>query len=180
MRRQPNKSEQACKQFKEWHNEGAHQHAMAINVSSHQLKAPHFTERLKSILEEISLPASFVHLEVTENSAIIEDPICVATLHQLAALGTRLLLDDFGTGYSCLSYLQDLPFHILKIDKSFMPADNTIASTIIAMGHEMNMPIVAEGIEAMPCYANLKALNCQYGQVFLFQKPVPAHQFDTS
>ncbi|MBT3136922.1 EAL domain-containing protein [Alteromonas sp. ALT199] len=172
--------EQACKQCKEWHNEGAHQHAMAINVSSHQLKDPHFTERLKSILEEISLPASFVHLEVTENSAITEDPACVATLHQLAALGTRLLLDDFGTGYSCLSYLKDLPFHILKIDKSFMPADNTIASTIIAMGHEMNMPIVAEGIEAMPCYAHLKALNCQYGQGFLFQKPVPAHQFDTS
>jgi EAL domain-containing protein (putative c-di-GMP-specific phosphodiesterase class I) len=167
-------------QCKKWHNEGAPHHAMAINVSSHQLKDPHFTRRLASILTELSLPASFIHLEVTENSAITEDQASVATLHHLAGLGTKLLLDDFGTGYSCLSYLKDLPFHILKIDKSFMPADNTIASTIIAMGHEMNMPIVAEGIEAMPCYAHLKALNCQYGQGFLFQKPVPPHQFDTS
>lgn len=172
--------EQACMQCKKWHNEGAPHHAMAINVSSHQLKDPHFTRRLASILTELSLPASFIHLEVTENSAITEDQASVATLHQLAGLGTKLLLDDFGTGYSCLSYLKDLPFHILKIDKSFMPADNTIASTIIAMGHEMNMPIVAEGIETMPCYAHLKALNCQYGQGFLFQKPVPPHQFDTS
>jgi diguanylate cyclase (GGDEF)-like protein len=172
--------EQACKQCKKWHSEGARHHAMAINVSSQQLKDPNFTRRLADILTKLSLPASFIHLEVTENSAITEDQVCVATLHQLARLGTKLLIDDFGTGYSCLSYLKDLPFHILKIDKSFMPADNSIASTIIAMGHEMNMPIVAEGIETMPCYAHLKALNCQYGQGYLFQKPVPAQQFDTS
>lgn len=170
--------EAACEQCKAWHDAGASQHVMAINVSSLQLKDPHFTQRLASTLSRLSLSAKYVHLEVTENSAITEDKASVATLHQLSELGIKLLLDDFGTGYSCLSYLKNLPFHVLKIDKSFMPANNTIASTIIAMGHEMNMKIVAEGIETMACYALLKKLECQYGQGYLFQKPVPASEFD--
>ena len=172
--------QQACEQCKAWHDAGALDHVMAINVSSLQLKDPQFTQRLASIISRLSLSAKYIHLEVTENSAITEDKACVATLHQLSALGITLLLDDFGTGYSCLSYLKDLPFNILKIDKSFMPANNTIASTIIAMGHEMNMRIVAEGIETMECYILLKQLKCQYGQGFLFQKPVPAHEFDVT
>ena len=170
--------QQACEQCKAWHNAGASHHVMAINVSSLQLKDPHFTKRLADILSQLSLLAKYIHLEVTENSAITEDKASVATLHQLSALGVKLLLDDFGTGYSCLSYLKNLPFNVLKIDKSFMPANNTIASTIIAMGHEMNMQIVAEGIETMSCYALLRQLKCQFGQGYLFQKPVPASEFD--
>jgi len=170
--------EQACLQCKIWHDAGAVNHAMAINVSSHQLKDKLFATRLADILTRLSLPANCIHIEITENIAITEDKVCVATLHQLSELGTRLLLDDFGTGYSCLSYLKDLPFDVLKIDKSFMPANNTIASTIIAMGHELNMEIIAEGIETDGCYQFLKNLNCHYGQGYLFQKPVPPSEFD--
>jgi len=171
--------QQACQQCKIWHDAGATHHAMAINVSSHQLKDPQFSKRLSDILTRLSLPAALIHIEITENSIITEDKKSVATLHELSELGTRLLLDDFGTGYSCLSYLKDLPFDVLKIDKSFMPANNTIASTIIAMGHELNMEIIAEGIETEMCYKFLKNLKCQYGQGYLFQKPVPASEFDT-
>ncbi|WP_372737103.1 putative bifunctional diguanylate cyclase/phosphodiesterase [Neptunomonas sp.] len=170
--------QQACQQCKIWREAGAVNHAMAINVSSYQLKDPKFSKRLSDILTALSLPAECIHIEITENIAITEDPVCVATLHELAELGTRLLLDDFGTGYSCLSYLKDLPFNVLKIDRSFMPANNTIASTIIAMGHELNMEIIAEGIETKSCYEFLKNLNCQYGQGSLFQKPVPPSEFD--
>ena len=170
--------EQACLQCKVWHDAGAINHAMAINVSSQQLKDPLFSKRLSDILTRLSLPASSIHIEITENSVITEDQNSVTTLHELAELGTKLLLDDFGTGYSCLSYLKDLPFDVLKIDKSFMPANNTIASTIIAMGHELNMEIIAEGIETEMCYEFLNNLKCQYGQGYLFQKPVPASEFD--
>jgi EAL domain-containing protein (putative c-di-GMP-specific phosphodiesterase class I) len=151
---------------------------MAINVSSHQLKDQHFAQRLADILASLSLPAECIHIEVTENIAIMEEQACVASLYRLSELGVQLLLDDFGTGYSCLSYLKNLPFDVLKIDKSFMPANNTIASTIIAMGHELDMEVVAEGIETDMCYAMLQKLNCQYGQGYLFQKPVPASEFD--
>ncbi|MDX2421578.1 MAG: EAL domain-containing protein, partial [Amphritea sp.] len=170
--------QQACRQCRIWHDAGAINHAMAINVSSHQLKDPLFTKRLADLLTRFSLPADCIHIEITENSVISEDQYSVATLHELDELGTRLLLDDFGTGYSCLSYLKDLPFDVLKIDKSFMPANTTIASTIIAMGHELNMEIIAEGIETKSCYEYLKNLNCQYGQGYLFQKPVPPSEFD--
>ncbi|MDO6566928.1 EAL domain-containing protein [Alteromonas sp. 1_MG-2023] len=170
--------QQACKQCKAWHDEGATHHAMAINVSSHQLKDPSFAQRLEDILVSMALPAHCIHIEVTENIAIMDEQACVASLHKLSELGVQLLLDDFGTGYSCLSYLKNLPFDVLKIDKSFMPANNTIATTIIAMGHELDMEVVAEGIETNMCYALLKKLNCQYGQGYLFQKPVPATEFD--
>jgi diguanylate cyclase (GGDEF)-like protein len=170
--------ENACKQCKIWHQAGAINHTMAINVSSHQLKDPHFSRRLADILSRYSLPPECIHIEITENIAITEDQVCVATLHELSELGALLLLDDFGTGYSCLSYLKDLPFDILKIDKSFMPANNTIAATIIAMGHELNMEIIAEGIETKMCHKYLNDLKCQYGQGYLFQRPVPASEFD--
>ncbi|WP_417225522.1 putative bifunctional diguanylate cyclase/phosphodiesterase [Amphritea sp.] len=170
--------QQACLQCRIWHDAGATNHAMAINVSSHQLKDPLFTKRLADLLTRYSLPAECIHIEITENSVISEDQYSVATLHELDELGTRLLLDDFGTGYSCLSYLKDLPFDVLKIDKSFMPAHTTIASTIIAMGHELNMEVIAEGIETRGCYEYLKNLNCQYGQGYLFQRPVPPDEFD--
>ncbi|MEP1444909.1 MAG: EAL domain-containing protein [Paraglaciecola sp.] len=170
--------ERACQQCKEWHDAGAVNHVMAINVSSHQLKAPLFTTRLAEILTKLSLLPTSIHIEITENFAVTEDERCVSTLHELAKLGTKLLLDDFGTGYSCLSYLKNLPFDVLKIDKSFMPANNTIASTIIAMGHELNMEVIAEGIETQDCYDFLNNLKCQYGQGYLFQKPVPPSEFD--
>jgi diguanylate cyclase (GGDEF)-like protein len=170
--------QQACRQCKIWHDAGAVNHVMAINVSSLQLKDKQLPILLADILTRLSLPAEYIHIEITENIDITEDPTCVATLHELSKLGTRLLLDDFGTGYSCLSYLKDLPFDVLKIDKSFMPANNTIASTIIAMGHELDMEIIAEGIETHECYEFLKNLKCQYGQGYLFQKPVPASEFD--
>ncbi|MDU0356195.1 EAL domain-containing protein [Paraglaciecola aquimarina] len=170
--------QQACQQCKNWHDAGATNHVMAINVSSQQLRTCDFSNKLADILQQLSLPAGCIHIEITENIAITEDPRSVATLHELSKLGVKLLLDDFGTGYSCLSYLKDLPFDILKIDRSFMPANNTITSTIIAMGHELNMEIIAEGIESDLCQTFLNNLDCQYGQGYLFQKPVPADEFD--
>ncbi|MEG3768549.1 putative bifunctional diguanylate cyclase/phosphodiesterase [Alteromonas sp. 14N.309.X.WAT.G.H12] len=170
--------QQACAQCKIWREAGAVNHTMAVNVSSRQIKDASFAKRLSNMLDEYALPASSIHIEITENIAITEDKVCVANLHELSELGALLLLDDFGTGYSCLSYLKNLPFDILKIDKSFMPANNTIASTIIAMGHALNMDVIAEGIETNLCRTFLHNLDCQYGQGYLFQKPVPANEFD--
>ncbi|MCF2948528.1 EAL domain-containing protein [Paraglaciecola aquimarina] len=170
--------QKACEQCKTWHSAGTMKHIMAINVSSFQLKAPFFAKGLSDILTSLSLPAECIHIEITENIAITEDKMSVSALYEISDLGIKLLLDDFGTGYSCLSYLKNLPFDILKIDRSFMPANNTIASTIIAMGHELKMEIIAEGIETLDCYRFLNKLNCQYGQGYLFQKPVPPSKFD--
>ncbi|WP_413691933.1 putative bifunctional diguanylate cyclase/phosphodiesterase [Psychromonas sp. KJ10-2] len=168
----------ACKQNKQWRDSGAKDLKIAVNVSPYQLYNPHFAHSVQDVISEFEIPRHCLELEITESMIITENEHFLKTLNELSEMGVRLLMDDFGTGYSCLSNLRHLPFDVLKIDKSFITDYDTIASTIIAMGKQLDMKIVAEGIETKKTLDILRAQKCDFAQGYLFQGPSPAKDID--
>jgi diguanylate cyclase (GGDEF)-like protein len=165
---------------------------VAVNVSSHQL-TPQLPVIVREALAESGMPPGALVIEMTESVLIERTEEAVEVLRQLKALGTRIAIDDFGTGYSSLSYLARFPVDILKIDKSFVEqltarADDEpgsgsdsaeLARTIVHLGRSLRLGTVAEGIETREQYAALVAMACDYGQGFLFSRPLPAEGIDT-
>ncbi|ACB51227.1 hypothetical protein cce_1877 [Crocosphaera subtropica ATCC 51142] len=172
--------ETACHQMKQWLTLGSNCQfsKVSINISSYQCLQKNLTQKIRKILSTTGLNPSNITLEITE-TALIQDPdSAIVILNQLKDLGIILSLDDFGTGYSSLSYLHYFPVDTLKIDRSFISnlSKNKegleIVKTIINLGRNLNMDIVAEGIETDEQLKLLKQLNCQYGQGYLFSKPL--------
>ena len=156
---------------------------MHVNVSAHQLKQASFVDDVRSLLQEIDLPACVLDLEMTE-SALLEDARrAEQLLIELKRLGIRIALDDFGTGFSSLSYLKRLPIDTIKIDKSFLddipfgPRDCALVETILTLGHELGSSIVAEGIEQAQQRDWLVARGCRYLQGYLFSRPIRRDAF---
>ncbi|MDN2664798.1 putative bifunctional diguanylate cyclase/phosphodiesterase [Psychromonas sp. 14N.309.X.WAT.B.A12] len=168
----------ACKQNKIWRDSGAKNVNMAVNVSPYQLFDPNFSQLVQNVITEFEIPYHCLDLEITESMIITENEHFLKTLNELSEMGVRLLMDDFGTGYSCLSNLRNLPFDILKIDKSFVTNYDTIASTIIAMGKQLDMKIVAEGVETSKSLEILRRQQCDFAQGYLFQAPSIARDID--
>jgi diguanylate cyclase (GGDEF)-like protein len=157
---------------------------MGINVSARQLSHEKFGASIKRSLDKAGVDPRRLLLEITE-SALIEDPErSVKALHDLKKLGVSLALDDFGTGYSSLMYLKDLPIDILKIDRTFIDNITTskkealLTEATVALGHQLGLRIVAEGIERHDQLAKLIDLGCEYGQGFLFSQPLARDDFD--
>jgi len=174
--------EQVCQQIVKWEAYSSLQ-SVAVNVSSLQLSAPNFVVNVNSILEKTLCPSVKLELEQTE-SWVMDDPDNnIEVLKQLKRLGVILSLDDFGTAYSSLSQLGRLPFDILKIDKSFIDNcvhnqdDHMIVRTIIQLGKNLGMMIVAEGVEYKEQRELLAAEGCEFYQGYLFSKPVSATEF---
>jgi EAL domain-containing protein (putative c-di-GMP-specific phosphodiesterase class I) len=117
-------------------------------------------------------------LEVTESLMLIEPEKAITKLTSLDRLGIKIAIDDFGVGYSSLSYLKDLPVHILKIDKCFLDdlltkeKNQVILQTIIELGHRLSLKIIAEGVESKEQLQLLEAMECDYGQGYLFSRPL--------
>jgi diguanylate cyclase (GGDEF)-like protein/PAS domain S-box-containing protein len=177
---------------------------VAVNVSSRQL-TPRLPEIVREALSETGMFAGALVIEMTESVLIERTEEAIAVLRQLKSLGTRIAIDDFGTGYSSLSYLTRFPVDILKIDKSFVEqlsikpdgldgppgslgADGgrggssdsaELARTIVHLGHSLRLGTVAEGIETREQYTALVNMACDYGQGFLFSRPLPAEGIDT-
>ena len=165
---------------------------VAVNVSSHQL-TPQLPVIVREALIESGMPPGALVIEMTESVLIERTEEAIDVLRQLKALGTRIAVDDFGTGYSSLSYLAKFPVDILKIDKSFVEQLTTrfddvggagsdsaeLARTIVHLGRSLRLGTVAEGIETREQYAALVAMACDYGQGFLFSRPLPAEGIDT-
>jgi len=166
----------ACQQNKLWRESGASKLNIAVNVSPYQLFNPNFPKLVQKILAEFDIPPHCLDLEITESMTVSDNNIFLKTLNELSEMGVRLLMDDFGTGYSCLSYLRQLPFDVLKIDKSFVSDYDTIASTIIAMGKQLDMKVIAEGVETQSSLDILKQQQCDFAQGY--QRPVSAEQLD--
>lgn len=150
-----------------------------MNVSARQLLDPDFPKLVASVLEQTDTDAGSLVLEVTESIFIEDDGDAHRILTELDDLGIRLSLDDFGTGYSSLSYLCRLPIHIVKIDRSFIsdldrPVTMAIVTAITGLAHDLDLDLVAEGIETQTQADQVTALGCQYAQGFLFAKPMPA------
>lgn len=173
---------EACRQGRRWQMEAPDgvTPSISVNVSARQLQEPGFAGDVATILSETEFPADRLILEITE-SALMDNMAEVADrLHELKALGLRLAIDDFGTGYCNLSYLQQFPLDILKIDKSFVTNVSEtggaalLASTIVGLATTMKLHTVAEGVEHADQRSQLLALGCSHGQGFLFAKAVDA------
>ncbi|PZD70522.1 putative signaling protein [Acaryochloris thomasi RCC1774] len=148
-----------------------------VNVSNQQFHQPNFIEQVQQTLRETNLRNNSLKLEITE-SVIMKDAIRLADkFAQLQTLGVRLGLDDFGTGYSSLSYLSQLPLDTLKVDRSFVAqldqsSGQEITQAIVTLAHNLHMEVIAEGIETESQAQFLRAIDCRYGQGYLFSKPV--------
>ena len=155
---------------------------VSINASAMNLDEDDFAERMLATAAQAGIDPSHLELEFTE-SAISRDPErVVEQLRELRSNGVAIAIDDFGTGYSNLSYLQQLPVSVLKIDQSFVRdmvtsgKDRLLIKTMIAMGHDLGYRVVAEGIETQSAFDTLAEWGCDEGQGYLMSRPVPAHQ----
>ncbi|QHE52851.1 EAL domain-containing protein [Pontibacillus sp. HMF3514] len=172
----------ACEQTKEWQQEGLPEMVISVNLSGGQLFHPNLAEEIQRILQEVDLSPQFLELEVTE-SMMMDFELGIQALNELKNIGVQISLDDFGTGYSSLSYLKDLPIDKLKIDQSFVynctedTKDETIVKTIIAMSHELDLGVVAEGVETKGHLLKLQNNLCDEAQGFFFSKPLPSEEF---
>jgi diguanylate cyclase (GGDEF)-like protein len=167
---------QACAQGALWQRHYEHL-SVAVNVSVFQLRSNEFLSTVIDALERSQFNPENLVLEITE-SVLIDDPdTTISRLRSLKEIGVRLAIDDFGTGYSSLSYLRQLPFDILKIDQSFIASIGdsaetlTMLRTMIRMGRQLNLEIVAEGVEDEHQLRLLQRMRCQNAQGFLFSRP---------
>ena len=167
----------ACLQGVEWLTQGKTFERISVNVASLQLQRNDFVDKVRSILLETGLPAKHLELEVTESCMMNDPDAIIRDLKLLGAMGIALSIDDFGTGYSSLNYLKKLPIDKLKIDQSFVrdiPHDtnNTaIAKAVIALGHALNLQIIAEGVETVEQADFLRLNGCDLVQGYLYSKP---------
>jgi diguanylate cyclase (GGDEF)-like protein/PAS domain S-box-containing protein len=174
---------EACKQARIWEHAGTPVPTIAVNVSAIEFRQENFLEKLFATLEETGVSAETLELELTETVLMNRTESAASILQALRARGVRIAVDDFGTGYSSLSYLRKFPIDALKIDQSFVRQismttdDKTIVSAIISIGRDMNLRVVAEGIETVNELAFLQAHDCDEGQGYYFSRPVPAAQF---
>ncbi|WP_257985459.1 EAL domain-containing protein [Bacillus sp. V5-8f] len=174
----------ACRQVKEWINKGFST-VISVNISTTQFVQSNFVASIERILGETELEPQCLEIEITESvSADIEHTI--TTLRGLKKLGVRISIDDFGTGFSSLNYLKQFPVDTLKIDQSFTrelynnPNDETIVKTIISMAHNLNLTVVAEGIETKEQLMFLQQYFCDEGQGYLISRPVSPQEFEST
>ena len=158
--------------------------ALHVNLSVRELLHPDYVPMLHDILTSTQLPASNLTLEVTESRLVSQPLLTKQILGKLRALGIHIAIDDFGTGYSSLTYLTQLPFDTLKIDRSFvsqmLDSENhaAIVAAIITMTGKFNAEIVAEGVETAEQAQHLKQLGCRYAQGFYYSRPKPLAEWD--
>jgi EAL domain-containing protein (putative c-di-GMP-specific phosphodiesterase class I) len=155
---------------------------MSINLSGRQIVEEDLLPTVKEALAESGLDPRHLELELTEGFIMQQPEEAVGLLDSLRELGISIAIDDFGTGYSSLSYLKQLPVQKLKIDRSFVrdipddPDDVAITSAIVALGHRLQMSIVAEGVETEEQLAFLIGEGCEEAQGYLFSAPLPAEE----
>ncbi|MGB6453716.1 MAG: GGDEF domain-containing protein [Streptosporangiaceae bacterium] len=175
---------QACRQVVSWRESGWLV-GLSVNFSLRQVSVPDFAETVLTALDDSGLPRSALTLEVTERVLIEIDAPIMDGLARLRYLGVRLAIDDFGTGYASLAYLRELPVDIIKIDPSFVAGlgtDGTLAMltrTVVQVGHDLGIEIVAEGIERPEQLELLRAMGCGLGQGFLVARPMTAQRIES-
>lgn len=175
--------DKVCEDFRIWQRSVSSPGRVSVNLSLKQLRQLNFVTRISSIMRGHEISPTSLELEITETTLMENPERTIKMLDQLYSLGLHLAIDDFGTGYSSLSALQQFPISTLKIDQSFIrnvvtnPDDATIVDTIIQMGRNMNMDVVAEGVEEEAQLNFLKKLNCTYAQGLLFGDPMSSDNY---
>ena len=170
--------EAACRQNRQWQDEGLPPVPVGVNVSALQVCRPDFQRTVARALEQSGLDPKWLELEITESMLIQDAASALRTLTAVKALGVRIAIDDFGTGFSALSYLRDFPFDVLKIDRSFvesLPADTRTAAltcAIIDITRRLGLHVVAEGVETEAQRNFLQANGCHLLQGYLYSRPL--------
>lgn len=174
----------ACTQVQAWLALGLSPIRVAVNLSGHQFSQPHLGKFIVEVLQETGLDPQYLELELTESTVMHNPEAAIATLTELKALGIQISIDDFGTGYSSLSYLRQLPFDILKIDRSFVSSltqdakNVAITTAILQMAHSLNLKVVAEGVETEAELAFFSGHQCDQIQGYWFSPPLSAQAFE--
>ncbi|MFJ8260136.1 EAL domain-containing protein [Peribacillus asahii] len=180
--------ETACRQAKQWHNEGISHIGVAVNLSTGQFFQQNLVEMVEDILARTNLPPHYLELEITE-SMTVDTNHMTDILHDLKQLGVKIAVDDFGTGYSSMYYLKKFPIDCLKIDRSFVRNvqsnhhDDVLISMMISMAKHLELKVVAEGVEETGQLSFLADRDCDIIQGYLFSKPIDPEElsanFDT-
>ena len=175
--------DKVCEDFRLWQRSVSSPGRISVNLSLKQLRQPNFINRIDAILRGHEVSPTSLELEITETTLMENPERTIKLLDQLYALGLHLAIDDFGTGYSSLSALQQFPISTLKVDKSFVrdvaisPDDAVIVGTIIQMGRNLNMDVVAEGVETVAQLNFLQGLECTYVQGLLLGAPMSSEDY---
>jgi diguanylate cyclase (GGDEF)-like protein len=173
---------EACAQIANWWDHGI-QVPVSVNMSAAQLNSSDIVELVSSVLRDACIPAQSLQIEITESMLMGSYAENARTLSRLREMGVKILLDDFGTGYSSLSYLLQLPIDKLKIDRSFVeklsdPTHAALTQSIVGIGHNLSLHVVAEGVERSSQADFLKAIGCDELQGYLFAHPMRARDFE--
>jgi len=174
--------DQACRQLREWHDQGFTGLRMAVNLSTVQLHHAELPRVVNNLMQIYRLPPRSLELEVTETGLMEDISTAAQHLLSLRRSGALIAIDDFGTGYSSLSYLKSLPLDKIKIDKSFVQDllddddDATIVRAIIQLGKSLGMQVIAEGVETAEQEAYIISEGCHEGQGYHYSKPLPARE----
>lgn len=174
--------QKTCEDVKRWIDMGLFHGRVAVNLSAKQFMLPFLCEQIDDILQRSELPSYHLELEITEGTVMQSPTLAIDTMKKLRARGIHLAMDDFGTGYSSLAYLKQFPLNTLKIDKAFIDDMNTargrnMVDTIVTIAHNLNLTVVAEGVEQAEQLQQLKQLRCEIIQGYFYSKPLSAHDF---
>ena len=170
----------ACMQCKAWQDSGFPTLRLAVNLSPRQFAQADFVDSVAAVLRDSGLAAHWLTLELTENLVMADVEATIVKLGELKALGIQLSIDDFGTGYSGLSYLKRFPIDELKIDRSFVRdiaidgESTAIVRTILSLGRDLNLRVIAEGVETVEQMEYLQDNGCDELQGYFFSRPLPA------
>lgn len=172
----------ACSQNKEWQEEGIPPLRIAVNVSAQQFLQDSFVSRLSEILSETGISPELLEVEITESALMNHEEKIITKLQELKKMSVHVSIDDFGTGYSSLNYLKNFEVSALKIDQSFIRdlyADSknmAITKMIISLAHNLQLEVIAEGVETEHQHEFLLHNGCEHAQGFLYCKPLSAKE----
>jgi EAL domain-containing protein (putative c-di-GMP-specific phosphodiesterase class I)/ActR/RegA family two-component response regulator len=173
-----------CQQIKTWHDAGVPYLKVTVNLSVMEFNQPDFLQKIVEFLEINNLEPHYLEIELTESMIMQDVNSAIATMNDLQSLGVSIAIDDFGTGYSSLIYLKNLPVNTLKIDRYFIhnvandSQKSAITKALIEMAHNLDMQVIAEGVETEAELSFLRQNNCDAMQGFLFSRPLPAAEFE--
>ncbi len=175
---------EACRQIKQWERAGCPSIRISVNLSARMFQQPDLPGLITAALQETRTDPTRIDLELTEGSVMRDPENAVKILARLREMGLHLSIDDFGTGYSSLNYLKNFPINILKIDQSFIRDMTTdangaaIVTSIISLGHNLSLKIIAEGVETEEQLRLLRLLRCDQVQGYLISRPLPIEEFN--
>ena len=175
--------EQACRQLLAWQAQGLQPLKISVNLSVVQFRHKGLLAQLREVLQRYAVNPAWLEFEITESVIMQDVEAMIALLNEIKALGVSLSIDDFGTGYSSLNYLKRFPIDTLKIDQSFVrdihhdAGDAAITLAIISLSHNLNLDVIAEGVETLDHVRFLREHRCWCMQGYHFSPPVPEPQF---